>query len=155
MMLIANKNNDWMRAHYLRPLYVSLILSVFAELILFLYFGVLINDEGNMLNKFLWSVIFCGIGMGSVFGIAILVFVLDRMTGWFAISMTTALAIIFFGVCNFICFRLDQKFNYFGGINNPELFLFTGWLLSILGGLLIGTLLFTDTGNRLLNRLGI
>ena len=93
--------------------------------------------------------------MGSVFGAAILIFVLDRMTGWFAVSMTTALAIILFGVCNLVCFKLDQTFNYFGGMSNPGLFLYTGWFLSILGGLLVGTLLFTERGNRMLDQLGI
>ncbi len=141
-----------MRAHYLRPLYVSLIVSVLAEVLLFLYFGVYATDGSELLNKFLWSVVLCGIGMGSVFGAAILIFVLDRMTEWFAVMMTTTIAIILFGVCNLVCFKLDQTFNYFGGATNPQLFLFTGWLLSIIGGLLVGILLFTDRGERILDQ---
>ncbi len=155
-MLFTNQNNVLFRAHYLRPIYVSLSLSVLAELGLFLYFGFAQNTDGHFLHKFLWSVVFCGVGMGSVFSVAIILFVLDRLEGWFAVFMTTTLAIILFGVgCNTLCYELDQKFNYFGGSTNSELFLYTGWLLSIIGGLFVGILLFTNRGEQLLDRLGI
>ena len=93
-----NHDNLLLRKHYLRPIYVSVFLSVFAELMLFLYFGVALNSEGNLLNKFIWSVVFCGLGMGSVLGITIIIFVLDYLRGWFAVVMTTCIAIILFGV---------------------------------------------------------
>jgi len=154
-MYIMNQNSSLFRSRYIRPLYVALFISIISELGLFTYFGILHGSEGELLNKFLWTVLFCGLGMGSVFGTAIIIFVLDRMTGWFAVTMTTTIAIILFGVCNLVCFKLDQTFNYFGGATNPQLFLFTGWLLSIIGGLLVGTLLFTDRGNRYLDQIGI
>lgn len=155
-MLITNQTNALFRAHFLRPIYVSLSLSVAAEAGLFLYFGVAQNTTGHLLHKFLWSVVLCGVGMGSVFGVAIILFILDRLEGWFAVFMTTTLAIILLGVgCNTLCFTLDQKFSYFGGSLNSELFLFTGWFLSIIGGLLVGILLFTNRGKQLLDKLGI
>ena len=150
-----NKNSILLRAHYIRLLYVALFVSVIAELGLFIYFGIILETNGELLNKFMWAVVFCGLGMGSVFGVAIIIFVLDRMTGWFAVSMTTTIAIILFGVCNLVCFKLDQTFNYFGGATNPQLFLTTGWLLSIIGGLLVGIFLFTDRGERILDQLGV
>lgn len=154
-MYIMNQNSIVFRSHYTRPLYVALFVTIIAELGLFTYFGIIFGTEGELLNKFLWAVVLCGLGMGSVFGTAIIIFVLDRMIGWFAVTMTTTIAIILFGVCNLVCFKLDQKFNYFGGLSNPELFLFTGWFLSILGGLVVGILLFTNRGEELLNKLGV
>lgn len=155
-MQLMNQNSDLVRAHYLRPLYVCITLSVLAEFLLFLYFGVFLNTEGNILHKFLWSVVYCGLGMGSVLGAAIMILILDRMYGWLAVLTTTIISLLLLGNgCNYICIILDQNFNYFGGVSNPQLFLNTGLSLSVVGGLLVGLLLFTERGEKLLNQLGI
>lgn len=149
-------NRTLVRAHYFRPIYVAIPLSVFAALLSFLYFGFVQSDGKHLLHQFLWLVAFCGLGMGSVFSIAVMLLVLDRMEGGYAVFITTMIAIVLFGVaCNALCFTLDQKFNYFGAINDPQLFLLSGWLLSIVGGIAVGSLLFTDRGGKILSLFGI
>lgn len=149
-------NSALIRAHYFRPIYVAIPLSVFAALLSFLYFGFVQNDGKHLLHQFLWLVAFCGLGMGSVFSVAIMLIVLDRMEGSYAVFITTMIAIVLFGVaCNALCFTLDQKFNYFGVENNPQVFLLSGWLLSIIGGFVVGILLFTNHGEKLLSLFGM
>ena len=56
------------RAQYLRPLWLGILFAVAGELIVFLVFGLLLNGPGSWQTKLLWTVGFCGIGMGSAFG---------------------------------------------------------------------------------------
>ena len=143
------------RQQYLRPLWLSIAFSVFAEFLLFLIFGIFLYPAGNLLNKFLWTVVFCGVGMGSVVGAMLNLFVVDRLEGMKAVLATTALSAIILGIaCDLLCLSLDQHFQYFGGTENAGLFLGGGMLMAALGGAILGSLLFTSKGQRLLTRLG-
>ena len=48
-----------------RTLIVSLCFSAIGEFLLFVVYGIILFPEGNLLYKFLWTVVFCGIGMGA------------------------------------------------------------------------------------------
>jgi len=144
------------RQRYLRPLIVSIALSTTAEFIVFVVFGLLLFPEGPWLKKLLWTVVFCGIGMGATTGTFISLFIVDRWQGWRAIVATSVLATIILGVvCDTLCLSLDRQFLYFGGAEDSVLFLGNGILMSAVGGLIVGNLLFTDRGQHLLDRLGL
>ena len=53
------------RKLYVRPLIVSLFFAVVGELLLLVIYGIILFPEGNILYKVLWTLVFCGIGMGS------------------------------------------------------------------------------------------
>lgn len=141
---------------YTRPLIVGLALATFGELLLFIVFGVILYPEGDLFSKFLWTVVFCGIGMGSAFGVAIDLMVVNRFKGAMAILYCTILSSGFLGIgCNVLCFKLDQEFQYFGGQHNPTLFIINGLIMATLGGFIGGWLLFTDQGKKILQKVGL
>lgn len=129
--------------------------SVLAETAIFVIWGLILYPEGSIFAKFLWTIVFCGIGMGSVVAVALLLFVVDQFDGWQAVIATSVITVIVLGgVCNVLCFQLDsQFFHYFGGAENPTLFIANGFVLAALGGALGGWLLFTPSGQRRLDRL--
>ncbi len=140
----------------LRPLKLSILFSVSAELVIFLIWGVLLFPEGNLLHKFLWTVVFCGIGMGSTIGAAISLLVVGKWKGIGAVILCAELSGIILGIfCNYLCYSLDMHFNHFGGMDTPVLIILTGTVMSILGGALVGWLCFMENGKRVLNRYNI
>lgn len=144
-------------SRYRRPLVLCLLGAMLSEIGIFLVFGLLMYPGGDWLAKFLWTVVFCGVGMGAVLGAAINLFVLDRLSGWNAVLATTAWSIALLGIgCNLLCYRLDANyFEYFGGQDNAALFLGNGVAMSAIGGFVAGWLLFSTPGKRLLTRLGL
>lgn len=142
---------------YLRPLYVAIFLSVFGEAIIFVAFGLILFPDGSILNKALWTLIFCGLGMGATTGAAISLFVVKgNYTAKASIMATVVISILFLGLaCNALCLNLDLVFHYFGAHTNPTLFFVNGVVQSAIGGLIAGLLLFTPQGNHILERIGI
>ena len=142
------------RARYVAPLKVCVLVSVLGEATILLIWGIILFPEGSQLRKFLWTVVFCGIGMGSVLGCFVTVYVVDRMSGARAVAAVALASFILLGIgCDALCYNLDAHyFHYFGGLENPVLFLSGGSALSLLGGFIIGLLLFTERGRLLLAR---
>lgn len=141
---------------YLRPLKVAIAMSMLAELGMFVIFGVLLSPSGQLIHKFVWTVILCGIGMGTALAAFISFFVIDCWQGWRAIIATAAASVLLLGaICNLLCLSLDLDLDYFGGRSNPGLFVLSGVLAAALAGALLGWLLFTDRGTRILNHLGV
>jgi len=144
------------RKRYLRPITLSIIGSSFFEFIIFLIFGLWLFPGGDLVNKFLWSVVFCGIGMGSTVGWLINLIVVDRLRGATAIGVTVIISVIILGlICNLLCISLDQHFNYFGSHEMPTLFLVNGVFMSALGGAMVGWLLFSETGAMYIEKFGL
>jgi hypothetical protein len=141
---------------YVRPLIISLFFAVAGELLLLVIYGIILFPEGNLLYKVLWTLGFCGIGMGATLGAGINLFVMGRSAGPNAILLTILLSFLIMGVaCDLLCLNLDLHFNYFGAQASPLLFSAGGVLGSILAGAGIGGLLFTEMGRSLLERIGI
>ena len=144
------------RQTYLRPIIVAISLSVVAEFGLLVLFGMVLFPEGSLFHKFLWTIVFCGLGMGSVLGAAISLFIVDKLKGKAAILSCVALSFVTLGIfCDQLCLALDRHFQYFGGASHGWVFSTTSWILSSLGGALAGWLLFTEAGSKLLSKLGI
>lgn len=142
---------------YRRPIVVSIIGSMLAEVVIFVVWGVVLYPGGDLTAKFLWSVVFCGVGMGSVVAAVLVLFVVDRFDGARAIAATALVStVVLGGVCNALCYRLDTHvFHYFGGRESPLGFLGGGAVLASVGGVATGWLLFTERGKAFLERVGL
>ena len=142
---------------WLRPIWLSIAASMAGEFVIWVVFGLVLFPEGDPFAKLIWTVVFCGLGMGATVGGMVSLFVVGRMDGGRAIAATTALALVVLGVaCDVLCLNLDvHYFHYFGGEEAPGFFLLNGLVMSGLGGLAIGALLFTERGRGLLDRWGL
>ncbi|OEK03061.1 hypothetical protein BFP97_16715 [Roseivirga sp. 4D4] len=140
----------------LRPVKLGILFSVIGEFFIFLLWGVWLYPEGNILHKFLWTVVFCGLGMGATTGVLISWWVEGKYWGRSAIFACALISFVILGLfCNFVCFSLDMHFNYFGAAATPGLFIINGMFMSALGGLLIGWLNFSYRGIKLLEKYGL
>jgi hypothetical protein len=144
------------RKMYIQPLMVSLGFSVIGEFLLLIIYGIILFPGGNMIYKVLWTLLFCGIGMGATLGTCINLFVINRYSGIKAFLLTILLAFMVMGIaCDLLCLNLDLHFNYFGAKTNPFLFSTGGILGSLIAGAGIGGLLFSKAGQSLMGKLGI
>lgn len=124
-----------------------------AELGLLLYYGIYLSDEGPLFNKIIWTLGFCGLGMGLAAGSLINLFVVDKLKGRKAIIMTTIITTLTLGVaCNWLCTELDRHFKYFGGVQNIYIHFLPSFFSAVIGGWFLGWLLFTEKGNGLLEK---
>ncbi len=143
------------RKIYTRPIVVSLGVCIFGELLLFILYGIVLFPQGNLLYKFLWTVVFCGIGMGATVGAFVNLFIIDKYIGIKAITLTILLTLTTLGIiCNRLCFQLDLHFHYFGAETNPMLFAIGSIAGSIVAGLVISLLLFSEKGDMVLHKIG-
>lgn len=141
------------RREYLRPLWLGIVFAMAGELVIFLVFGLLLNGPGSWVTKLVWTVGFCGIGMGSTVGAFVDLLIVGRLWGARAIVATCALSTGILGVaCNVLCWRLDLGLHYFGGAEHPAIFLVSGIVASAFAGAVLGALLFTHAGNGWLDR---
>ncbi|MEK6216385.1 MAG: hypothetical protein N2B03_04110, partial [Boseongicola sp.] len=84
----------------------------------------------------------CGIAMGSVIGAATLLLVERRASGNAAIWAGAAIVTFVGSYCAWLCSRIDAKFDYFGGPENGVLFILSGVIPAVAGGLLYGWWLY-------------
>lgn len=144
------------RKDMVRPLIVSIIFTWLAELILLLYYGIYLSNEGSIVDKIIWTLGFCGIGMGLSLGGLINLFIVGRLNKTRAIILTMVFATLTLGIaCNWLCMNLDRHFRYFGGAENPYLHFLPSFFASIIAGFILGWLLFTSKGEKLLSKLGL
>ena len=139
-----------------RPIKLGIIFSMATELFIFILWGLILYPEGNMVYKFLWAVVFCGIGMGAAVGAMIQLFVVGRLTGYKAILTCSLLSVVILGVaCNLLCMNLDSQFHYFGGVEDPVFFIAGGAVLAAVSGTFAGWLLFSEKGKSMMDKLGM
>lgn len=142
------------RERYLRPIKLGIALSVLGESVIFVVWGLVLYPEGSVLNKLLWTVLFCGVGMGSAVGAAVSLLVVDRLEGWKAVAATTVLSVLLLGVaCDLLCLQLDRHFLYFGGAEDMWFFLGNGLAMAAVGGLAVGWACFVPAGQEAYARL--
>ncbi|UJR19469.1 hypothetical protein I4U23_022600 [Adineta vaga] len=143
------------RQYYLRPMKLFIMSSMSAEF-MFLLIGIFyFSGSKDLFYKIVWTLFFCGIGMGSTMGTLINMFITDRYFNTKAILGTIILGCIVFGSCNILCFRLDHHMDYWGAITNPIFFLSKGFLVAIAGSAVNGYLLFNPNGQKLLIKMGL
>lgn len=143
------------KQQFLRPVIVATLFTVLGESLLLIVFGMWLFPGGSLPAKALWTLGLCGVGMGIAIGTLLGLVVVPRWDGVRAIAAGTVIAFVTLGIgCNVLCFYIDQRFNYFGGVDQPDWWLARGVSLSIVGGVLIGLPLFTEPGRRILSRVG-
>jgi hypothetical protein len=142
------------RHYYLRPMKLFIVSSVVAELLFLLISVCFFSGFKDIFYKIVWTLFFCGLGMGATMGTLINIFITDQYIGSKAIFGSLILGLMVFGTCNILCFRLDHHFDYFGAIKHPIFFLSKGFFAGIFGSLLNGYLLFNANGQKLLIKMG-
>ena len=138
-----------------RPIFLGILMTFIAELIILVAFGFYLFPEGNKIKKVIWTLFFCGIGMGATFGALVSLFVVGKLTGVKAITASSIIVMIVLFSCNILCFSLDLNFGFFGASSNPHLFLISGFIPSTIGAVLYSVLLFTRTGKTVLAKIGM
>ncbi|MEE4262182.1 MAG: hypothetical protein V2I56_05790 [Desulfobacteraceae bacterium] len=94
--------------------------------------------------------------MGAILGAGLNLLVTDRYAGSKAIFLTILLSFLIIGVsCDLLCLNLDLHFNYFGAQTNPLLFSAAGILGSLIAGAGMGALLFSKTGQPVIESIGL
>lgn len=132
---------------YVRPLKLSLLFSILGEAVILVIWGFYLFPEGNWFNKIMWTLVYCGMGMGGAFGAVVVLGLLGRVDGLRAVVLTAALSTVMLGLfCNYLCLRLDMTFGYFGAQGAGVLFMVNGIAMSAIGGALLGWLVFTERG---------
>lgn len=142
-------NDDTSRSTLLRPIKLSILFSVAGEFVILVVWGMILFPDGSWLHKLLWTLLFCGVGMGSAVGAVVSILIVGRLRGVAAIAATMAASIALLGVaCNLLCLALDERFHYFGGDSHGQMFIWNGIAMAALGGLLVGWLCFTERGTK-------
>jgi hypothetical protein len=142
------------RMIYLRPFILFYVNSLFAEIV-FLSVGVFImSGTEDLLYKMIWTLVFCPLGMGGAMGGIVNYFIVDYYYGKKAAHFTALLCLLILGNCNYLCYRLDHHFNWFGATDHPMWFHWrypSLWLV----GYVNGRMMFTDEGQKTLSRWGL
>jgi hypothetical protein len=142
------------RMVYLRPFLLFYLNSLFAEVI-FLSVGVFImTGTKDLLYKVLWTLVFCPLGMGGAMGGLINWFIVDYHYGTKAVHFTAILSLLVLSSCNYLCYSLDHHFGWFGAAEHP---LWFHWRYPMIWavGYFNGRLMFTDSGQEKLARMGM
>ncbi len=130
-----------------RPLKLAILFSVLGEAVILVVWGFYLFPEGSWFNKFMWTIVYCGLGMGGAFGSVVALGLLGRVDGWRAVVLSALLSTVMLGLlCNTLCLRLDMTFGYFGAQGAGLLFMVNGIVMSAIGGAVLGWMTFTDRG---------
>jgi hypothetical protein len=107
--------------------------------------------QGPLLSKLMWTLT-CGITMGCLIAVLTIVLVVGRLHGKAAFFTCAGILFLTGTGCAFLCSRIDAVMNYFGGPENTQLFIMSGIIPSVIGGLVYGWLLYSDTGQSVMAR---
>ncbi|MDA1098592.1 MAG: hypothetical protein O2967_06355 [Proteobacteria bacterium] len=135
------------RHKLLKPVYVATALTLFAEAVYFVIWGVVLFPEGSLVGKLIWTLT-CGVGMGVVIGIATILLVGEKRNPTISIITAAATMAIIGSNCGILCSLIDERFDYFGGPENTTLFIVGSVFLAIVGGALYGWLVYAPSRNR-------
>lgn len=119
----------------------AVALTTAAELFYLVVWGMWLFPDGSLLGKTVWTLT-CGVAMGAVMGAATLLWVEGRVDGRGAI-VRAALAVMVVGsYCAWLCSRIDARLDYFGGAENGALFILSGVIPAVIGGVFYGWIVY-------------
>lgn len=121
---------------------LAIIMTVVAELIYFTVWGLWLFPSGNLASKATWTIV-CGLAMGLTIGASTLLFVEGNFLNQKAMLSATIIMSAVGILCAILCSQIDQHFNYFGGREYPLMFVLSGTLPAIAGGILYGWMLYS------------
>lgn len=128
-----------------RIIVIAVALTTSAEIVYFTVWGLFLFPEGSILGKLVWTIT-CSIAMGLVIGALTFLWVEQRWHGGKAVLGAASVMAAVGSYCAWLCSRVDARFEYFGGDENTTLFILSGVVPAILGGLLFGWLIYGRGG---------
>ncbi len=144
------------RATYIRPLVLSLLIATSLEILNFAIFGLLLGHTENLAATMLWSVGVGGIGMGAVLGVLLDFIVVGQLDSREARLATLFLSTLLLGLVAKVATIYMAAIDVPLGLStNPVPYFITGMLCALLGGYLLGQLLFTEKGKHLVQKMGL
>ncbi|MBB3066063.1 hypothetical protein [Limibacillus halophilus] len=142
------------RQDTIRPLLLATAMTLGAEAVYLVVWGLLLFPEGSIAAKFAWAAI-CGLGMGMTIGGLTLVMVSGRLEGGRAFIWSVAIFSLVGVICTLLCATLDAKLALFGGPKWQGLFLVSGILPAIFAGFFYAWSLWRPAGRLFLLRFGL
>lgn len=125
-------------------LFVAIAMTLGAEVFYLIVFGMFLYPAGSLPAKIVWTTT-CGIAMGAVIGLAVLLLAESRKSAAQRFWITAAAMTVVGTYCAWLCSRIDAAFNYFGGAENASLFILSGVIPAIVGGALYGWIIQAGT----------
>jgi hypothetical protein len=126
-------------------LLAALAMTAGAELFYLPVFGFFLYPAGDPAAKIMWTAT-CSVAMAAVIAAGVLLFAETRKTDagrfWAAAAAMGAVG----SYCAWLCSRIDATFNYFGGAESPAVFIASGVVPAIVGGLLYAWILQRSDG---------
>ena len=120
---------------------IAVALTTGAEIVYFTVWGLFLFPEGNVIGKLVWTTT-CGIAMGLVIAALTFLWVEPRWRGGQAVLGAALVMAAVGSYCAWLCSGIDAKFGFFGGSENTALFIASGIVPAVLGGLLYGWLVY-------------
>ncbi|WP_027256019.1 hypothetical protein [Leisingera aquimarina] len=123
-----------------RPLLIvgsAIALTTAAEIFYLVVWGMVLFPAGDWAGKVVWTLT-CGLAMGAVIGTLTLLWVEPRYAGRSALLRAALVVAVIGSYCAWLCSRIDIRFGYFGGAEESSLFILSGVIPAVLGGLFYG-----------------
>ena len=136
-MLERSSTNDKPFSRALLIVGSAIALTTVAEVIYLVVWGMVLFPAGDWAGKIVWTLT-CGLAMGAVIGALTLLWVEPRYTGRSALLRSALVVIVVGSYCAWLCSRIDIRFGYFGGSEETTLFILSGVIPAVLGGLFYG-----------------
>lgn len=132
------------KINLLRPVFIALLLTLGAEAVYFIAWGIILFPGGSLLGKLVWTLT-CAISMAAVIGVLTMT-VVNQDTPPYPAMLRAALSMAVVGIyCSFLCSQIDVHFNFFGGRENSAIFIAAGVVPAVVGGALYGWLVYAPT----------
>ena len=120
---------------------VAVALTTAAEVFYLVVWGMWLFPAGNWAAKTVWTLT-CGIAMGSVIGVATILWAEPLRGHRAALWRAVAVVIVVGSYCGWLCSTIDARLEYFGGAENAVLFIAASVIPAIIGGGLFGWLVY-------------
>lgn len=121
----------------------AIAMTLGAEFFYLIVFGMVLFPTDDITPKIVWTMT-CGIAMGAVIGTGVLLAVQNHWSEAVRFLVPAGIVAIVGSYCAWLCSWIDASFNYFGGAENPVLFVLSGVLPAIAGGAIYGWIVKDD-----------
>jgi hypothetical protein len=139
---------------YIRPLALAAVFTVPGAAILFVYWGMVLYPDGDIVAKLLWAAA-SGIGMAVAIGLMVGFIVGGRYEGAIAGVISSFCYATVLVAAVLISYEVDVVLDLFGIRRDPMRFVLTGVVPTFLTAPLYGWLLHGKVGKALLARIGM
>ena len=139
---------------YIRPLALAAVFTVPGEAMLFVFWGMVLYPDGDMVAKLLWTAA-SGVGTAVAIGLMVGFIVGGRYEGTIAGIISSFCYATVLVAAILISYEVDVALDVFGARRDPMLFVLTGFVPTFLTAPLYGWLLHGKAGKALLSRIGL